>query len=64
MCFVEHCFRTLSYEAVKEAYQMYFVEAAGPNVSIILRLANEGPRFSSGFCECVETGSVMSAAGR
>jgi hypothetical protein len=43
---------------------MYFVEAAGPNVSIILRLANEGPRFSSGFCECVETGSVMSAAGR
>jgi hypothetical protein len=53
---VEHYFRTQSYGAVKQAYQMHFYDAAEPDSSTMFRLVNHLLISSQSFYECVETG--------
>jgi hypothetical protein len=60
---VEHYFRTQSYEAVKQSYQVNFPDAAVPNKSTISGLKNQWRYFSQIFYGYVETGLVMCTTG-
>jgi hypothetical protein len=54
---VKHCFRTQPYEAVKQAYQMHFPDAAVPNKSNIFDLLFNGVtlhRISTNMLKLVE----------